>query len=357
MLNSDTEVDSEVLQAALNCLPDPVLIVNASLHIVFANRAAVRLCGIDLAGQLVVAALRHPDALDCLTEAAESRSKTKTRIILSENGIESRFKLSAAPISGNGRTENALAVMLRDDSDSDGAGQMRRSFIANVSHELRSPLTALTSCAETLRNTPPEDKEARSAFLDIIEQETKRMNRLVSDLLSLSKLEANERVRPTTPVNIHEILEASVRLLRSTADSRKSTLRLNSGDDGLHVLGDPDQLSQVFLNLIENSLKYGCHGGCVEVTYRREPQFPGIQENAVTVEVSDDGPGIDPVHLPRLTERFYRVDDHRSQKVGGTGLGLAIVKHIVQRHRGRLSITSEPGKGSVFRVTLPASAS
>ena len=355
MLNSETAAGTEVLRAALNCLPDPVLVVDHSLHIAFANNAAEQLCGFNLSGQLFVAALRHPEALDCLTKASETGSPETARIALTVNGVETKFKLTVAPLPASGR-EGALAVTLRDDSDTAGAELMRRSFVANVSHELRSPLTALITCAETLRRAPPGDRAAQLTILDLMEQETKRMNRLVSGLLSLSKVEANERVRPTTPVNIQDILNSAVRSLQGIAEERNTAMRLNCGANDLQVIGDSDQLSQIFLNLIENAVKYGREGGCVEVSCRFESQSPDILEDAVLVEVSDDGAGIDPVHLPRLTERFYRVDEHRSKSVGGTGLGLAIVKHIVQRHRGRLSISSVPGTGSVFCVALPAAA-
>lgn len=353
MLNTDRIDDSETLRAALDCLPDPVLIVDEKLRIIFANDAACALCGMNLQGLLVVAALRHPKAIDCLQRARRSRSSASTRFAMSEGESEIPYKMTVSFNPAKSLSQSTLNIALKNDSASDVAESMRSNFVANVSHELRSPLSALTVCADSLRNTPPERTEVQSELIHILEQETQRMNRLVNDLLSLSKLEQIERVRPTSSVNLGEILNNAVRAMKVIAESQHSVLQLRGESECIEVTGDEDQLLQVFTNLIENGLKYGQIGGQVEIMCYRQSITEHPNQSLAIVEVSDRGPGIETIHIPRLTERFYRVDDHRSRHLGGTGLGLAIVKHIVQRHRGRLSIKSELGKGSVFRVTLP----
>jgi two-component system phosphate regulon sensor histidine kinase PhoR len=180
------------------------------------------------------------------------------------------------------------------------------------------------------------------------------MNRLVRDLLSLSRVESEERVRPQKPVDLAALVRSAASTLRPMAEEAGLALDLIGTDVPAIVPGDADQLSQILSNLIENAVKYGRSGTRVTVSLDRSPDQPYIPGEAVTVTVADDGDGIDPLHIPRLTERFYRVDDHRSRELGGTGLGLAIVKHIVNRHRGRLRIESAPGQGSRFSVVLPA---
>ncbi len=353
MLKSGFADNSGMLQAVLDCVPEPVLVIGEGLRIVFANRAAVSLCGIDLIGQLFVAALRHPAGLDCVTQAMAGHERVVSRITLSENGADAVYRLTAERMENRGQADKTpLIVTLRDDSHLDGVEQMQRNFVANVSHELRSPLAALASCTETLRNMPEKDTKARASFLDIMTQETGRMERLVSDLLSLSRVEAKARVRPTDKVNIPNILKSSALALKSVAEGMNSDIIISCEDENLYAIGDHDHLNQVFINLIENALKYGREGGGVTLNCYRQRQS-GENSTLAIVEVTDEGLGIDAVHLPRLTERFYRVDEHRSRRVGGTGLGLAIVKHILQRHQGELSIASQVGKGSVFTVSLP----
>jgi two-component system phosphate regulon sensor histidine kinase PhoR len=241
------------------------------------------------------------------------------------------------------------------------AEEMRRDFVANVSHELRTPLTAVLGFIETLRGAAKDDPAARDRFLSIMEDEARRMNRLVSDLLSLSRVESEERMRPSDLVDIGAVLKGTVAAMRPTAELSGNEIVLTSaiGSDaegaearGL-IQGDRDQLMQVFLNLTENALKYGGPDRQVDLKLTREEGTGSLKGKVIRVDVTDRGDGVDPQHVPRLTERFYRVDTHRSRAMGGTGLGLAIVKHIVNRHRGRLRITSEKGKGSTFSVLFP----
>jgi len=209
---------------------------------------------------------------------------------------------------------------------------------------------------ETLRGPARDDAPARDRFLTIMTGEAERMNRLVGDLLSLSRVESNERVRPTDKVDLRYVLQSTMRNLNPLAVEADVTLVATMGDDPLPLMGDTDQLLQVFTNLIENGIKYGGVGKEVEILVETTLRDPSLRGPAVRITVRDHGPGIDPVHLPRLTERFYRADSHRSRALGGTGLGLAIVKHILNRHRGRLKITSDLGDGARFTVILPLDA-
>lgn len=247
------------------------------------------------------------------------------------------------------------AISIEDRSRDGETEQMRRDFVANVSHELRTPLTALMGFIETLRGPARNDPAARDRFLDIMEREAGRMNRLVADLLSLSRVEQDERRRPVQMIDLAGLLRGEVATLTPAASVAGVRLELQGAGNKVMVPGDADQLVQVFHNLIENAVKYGGSGGVVSVTLARLAHEPVLRGPAWAVTVADKGEGIEPQHLPRLTERFYRVDTHRSRGKGGTGLGLAIVKHIVSRHRGRLRIESEIGQGSRFTVILPES--
>jgi two-component system, OmpR family, phosphate regulon sensor histidine kinase PhoR len=238
---------------------------------------------------------------------------------------------------------------------------MRADFIANASHELRTPLTTLTGFIETLRGPAREDAEARERFLAIMHEQAARMIRLVEDLLSLSRIELNEHVMPQGRVALGPLLHHLADALELRAGERGMCIRLDLPPDLPDVLGDRDELAQVFQNLVDNGIKYGRAASEITVATATgvRPLYSGDTGGSafVSVAVRDRGEGIAREHLPRLTERFYRVDTARSREMGGTGLGLAIVKHILNRHRGFLEIESTPGMGSVFTVFLrPAAA-
>jgi two-component system phosphate regulon sensor histidine kinase PhoR len=237
------------------------------------------------------------------------------------------------------------------------AERMRRDFVANVSHELRTPLATLAGFIETLQGPAKDDAPARARFLAIMGQQSARMTRIVTDLLSLSKIEESEHTPPAARVDAGRLVQSTVDALAPQIKAKQARLDLAIGPDLPPVLGDADQLAQVFQNLIDNAIKYGRAGGTVRVRLARAEAppagFAARHRSYLVFEVRDEGEGIAREHLPRLTERFYRVDAGRSRDMGGTGLGLAIVKHIVNRHRGTLDVDSEPGKGSVFAVYLP----
>ncbi len=344
----------------LAALPEPVILLRGDNRIVMANPDAEELLGRDLAGQSVFAVIRQPEPLGALERALAAYggsrgARSEARFVHSTEAAETTYRMVIHRLDPPAR-DFSLVISFLDISHVEEAEQMRRDFVANVSHELRSPLTVLTGFIETLQGAAKDDAEARARFLEIMAREAQRMNRLVDDLLSLSKVEANERVRPRATVNLIDVIRTTLAALRPQVEDNGIALTLDDSGGPFRVTGDHDQLTQVFHNLIENAIKYGGSGGQVGVVLTCHDRWPGFTGRVISVEVSDRGEGIDPVHIPRLTERFYRVDSHRSRDLGGTGLGLAIVKHILNRHRGKLMIDSTRGLGSTFTVILPALA-
>ncbi|RYH12057.1 ATP-binding protein [Tropicimonas sp. IMCC6043] len=339
----------------LAAVPIPLLLVGPDERIRTMNSRAGELFGASGAGRHFVTALRQPALLACVEQALRSGQAGTARYVDKNMAREAVFKVRAAPL--NGRDGISVLLSFEDVTDLERADEMRRDFVANVSHELKTPLTALIGFIETLRGAARDDREIRERFLAIMEREASRMNRLVSDLLSLSRVESSERQRPTDPVDLEELATATILSLESLAQADGVQLvvqRMDSDDRPLLVHGDRDQLQQVLTNLIENGIKYGRKQGHVWVRLRYSPRELAFRGPGVELQVADDGEGFDPIHIPRLTERFYRVDHHRSREMGGTGLGLAIAKHIVNRHRGRFRIETEPGQGACFTVLLPA---
>ncbi|WP_225029492.1 ATP-binding protein [Xinfangfangia pollutisoli] len=334
------QLETELLEG----IPLPALIVAADERIAAMNAPAQALLGEAAVGRNLALALRAPELLRAIDQTLAEGASREVLLRLSDDG---QYRAQVSPLQAGGR--RALCV-LRDITVETQAEQMRRDFVANVSHELRTPLTAMMGFIETLRTSAKDDPVARERFLAIMEREAGRMNRLVRDLLQLSRVEAEERVRPREAVDLAGVLKSVAATVRAAAEEKQSRIEISGGDRPVMVTGDPDQLTQVFLNLIENAVKYGGTGQVVQVSISREPSYRGP---ALRVDVADQGEGIEAIHLPRLTERFYRIDAHRSRAEGGTGLGLAIVKHIVNRHRGWLKIDSKRGEGSVFSVILP----
>ena len=257
-------------------------------------------------------------------------------------------------IEGSASELGAVALMVFHDVSSETmAEQMRQDFVANVSHELRSPIASLIGFIETLQGPAKEDAEARDRFLGIMGDEAQRMARMIDDLLSLSRVEASERMRPQEQVNIAELLSMTRELLLSRAKENAMELVFDIAPDLPVIAGDRDELMEVFQNLMDNAIKYGQDETFVKISAVQVDRIPEIGGAGIAVAVENEGEGIAPDQLPRLTERFYRVDKGRSREMGGTGLGLAIVKHIISRHRGRFNIESTVGKGATFTVYLP----
>ena len=344
-------MDSELTRAIIAGIPQPVLIVGADERVKAANAPALAVFGAEIVGRPYITVIRQPALLDCLEGTLRLGQPGRARFIVTGHASESSYRVLTSPL-GRGEARGAL-VAFEDVTELEQAEAMRRDFVANVSHELRTPLTALTGFIETLKGAAKDDPAARDRFLTIMEREAGRMNRLVRDLLSLSRVEAEERMRPGERVDVLALVRSAAQSIRPLAEAAGVEIEVTGVPGPVMLLADPDQMTQVFVNLIENGVKYGATGKIVTVEVSRVEREPSLRGPAVRFDIVDRGEGIDAVHLPRLTERFYRVDTHRSREKGGTGLGLAIVKHIVNRHRGRFRIESEKGRGSRFSVILP----
>ncbi|SMR71879.1 two-component system, OmpR family, phosphate regulon sensor histidine kinase PhoR [Aliiroseovarius halocynthiae] len=342
-----------VARSMLEAMPIAAVFIGEDNRIRSSNEKAQNLLKMTVDGRHYVTVLRQPSLLDQIESTMSEGISGQVSFNTTEAGRDVVYEVHLERVVGGPGRENGVLLSFMDVKQHEEAGQMRSDFVANVSHELRTPLTALTGFIETLRGPARDDVEARDRFLGIMEAEGKRMNRLVSDLLSLSRVEDMARIRPTDSVDVLAVLQSVRNALSQTAETKGVTISIESQiEPPVQIAGDLDQLAQVFTNLIENALKYGRLGGGVSVVISRMPMMPAFKGPAICVSVKDDGPGIAEHHLSRLTERFYRVDNHRSRELGGTGLGLAIVKHIINRHRGRLRIESDEGQGSKFSVLL-----
>jgi two-component system phosphate regulon sensor histidine kinase PhoR len=372
----------EAREQILDALHDPFVLLDEGRRVLRANQAAAAVLGDRLEGRDLAASLRNPhllEAVDAVLGGSASRRLEFTLPVPVERVFEARVQ----PFR-HGRGEGGRVILtLHDITAIKRSERMRADFVANASHELRTPLASLVGFIETLRGPARDDAEAQERFLAIMHDQSLRMSRLVNDLLSLSRIELDEHTPPTGTADVAALVGNVVATLELRAASRRVAIRLDLPEDPPQAVGDEDQLSQVFQNLIDNAIKYGREGTEVAVRvfsvepgglggsgapiptlsgpFPSGPARPGQPPAAagrggpmVAVAVTDRGEGIPRTHLPRLTERFYRADPARSKALGGTGLGLAIVKHIVNRHRGRLTIESEIGRGSTFTVYLPA---
>lgn len=340
----------------LDELPDPVILLDGSRHVVYANRTARGSFNIAETGRDLAVSLRHPAVLDAVDAALAGGGASDAVEFEVAAGVPIVFevKVTAIPEPADGGDGARAVVLLHDVTGKKRADETRADFVANVSHELRSPLAALAGFIETLSGPAKDDPPAREKFLGIMDNEARRMTRLIEDLLSLSRVEANEHVRPEDEIDIGAVIGEVAETYANRRGESGNAIDVDLPDDLPGVLGDRDQLGQVFRNLIDNALKYGGPGKPVRIAARPVERMPESGARGVAVSVRDQGDGIPAVHVPRLTERFYRVDKGRSRELGGTGLGLAIVKHIVSRHRGHLLVESAPGSGSAFTVTVPA---
>ncbi|PJE25782.1 two-component system, OmpR family, phosphate regulon sensor histidine kinase PhoR [Pseudooceanicola antarcticus] len=339
------------ISALLAAIPMPALLVGHGERVIAANSLTAALLGPAITGRHFITVIRQPAVLDAVENCLGDHQVHKTQYLASRGGQEENFEVTCTYVDtalGQG-----AVVVFHDITELTQAEQMRRDFVANVSHELRTPLTALIGFIETLLGPAKDDEAVRARFLGIMANEAGRMERLVRDLLSLSQVEGEARVRPTERVEILGLMESVRNALAPLARDADVELEITAEDGPVEVKGDSDQLRQVLTNLVENAIKYGRAGKRVEMTLSAVAQMSELQGQGVAVTVRDHGAGIDEIHIPRLTERFYRVDSHRSREMGGTGLGLAIVKHIVNRHRGRMRISSVLGEGTSIRIVLP----
>jgi len=342
-----------IADALLAHIPDPVILVDQRALVVEANAAArILLPGLKV-GHPLSFALRSPDVLDGIDRVLSSGEPL--RIEYSERiPTERVFEVHIGPLRASAQSmdvQTGVVLFFRDLTSARRLEAMRADFVANASHELRTPLASLLGFIETLQGPARNDAAARERFLDIMRGQAQRMKRLIDDLLSLSRIEMRAHVPPTGKVDLTSVAAQMIETLTPLGKDRGVTISATFPEGPLYVPGDRDELLRVTENLIENAVKYGESGGRVDVEIARIEGEDGDRQ--VMLSVQDYGPGIAPEHLPRLTERFYRVDVAESRDKGGTGLGLAIVKHIVNRHRGHLDIASEPGRGARFTVTLP----
>jgi two-component system phosphate regulon sensor histidine kinase PhoR len=349
---SDPGELTQIARDIFDDLPDPVLLVEANGRVKLANKAMRALVGVDIERKNVSAVLRTPAVLEAVLRTADTGEETSFEF-MQHVPVERHYR---ALVFRTVQAPKLTALVLQDLTAVKRAEEARADFIANASHELRTPLAAVSGFIDTLRGHAKDDPDAREKFLGIMSDEAGRMRRLINDLLSLTRIELNEHVPPAGEVDIVGVVRDAAAALAPLADADKVGVAVNTGTSIPAVTGDRDELIQLFQNLIQNAIKYGKPGGHVRVGVNVSPiSVPGRHgaPAMVSVAVQDDGEGIPREAIPRLTERFYRVDVKRSRERGGTGLGLAIVKHIVNRHQGRLQIESQPGEGSTFTVLLP----
>lgn len=334
-------------------LPEPCFLIDGAGGLAFQNEAARRLFGPLPVGQPITSLLRDPEVGSAVATAL-STGQQATVTFFERVPNERWFELRVTALGRPGEQRAArrvFLVLLRDLTEARRVERMRADFVANASHELRTPLASLSGFIETLQGPARNDPAARERFLEVMAEQARRMSRLIDDLMSLSRIEVKAHVAPETIVDLAPIVEHVVDAMLPLASESGLELAVEIRDRPLPVRGDRDELAQVFQNLVHNAIKYGHEGRRVEITARAERRTPAKPARAI-VTVIDFGQGIAPEHLPRLTERFYRVDTATSRAKGGTGLGLAIVKHIIARHRGQLMIESEPGKGAAFSVAI-----
>jgi two-component system phosphate regulon sensor histidine kinase PhoR len=345
---AESALRQQAAEALLERLPDLLLVLGRDGGVRRANAAARAAFGADMA-----AVLRQPGLRGAIEAAlARPQSAQNVQLILPvpvRRDVQATVLALDPPLPGGGH----LAAVLSDRTRERTAERIRADFVANASHELRTPLTSLIGFIETLRGAASEDPAAQQRFLGIMAEQAQRMNRLIDDLLSLSRIELTEHQAPDEVVDLGTLLHRVAALFEPRLQREGAALELDVPADLPPVLGDADQIEQVAQNLVDNALKYGAAGGPPRVQARVPSGGPWPRQPGVVLAVADRGRGIPHEHIARLTERFYRVDAGRSRRAGGTGLGLAIVKHIVNRHRGQLLIESTEGLGSTFSVWLP----
>ena len=342
--------DILLLDAVISGMPDPVVVLDEDGRVLAFNGEALALAPALRRGGPASIALRTPELVEAIRAAAGSGNLQ--RIEFSARLPSPRWSEAfVVPIRPAPEQPGIVVITVHDLTPIRRVEEMRADFVANVSHELRTPLAALTGFIDTLRGPAREDPAARERFLGIMQAQAWRMARLIDDLLSLSRIELRAHQRPETSVDLVPIVRQVADGLQMLAQERGVAINVAAPAEPLVVLGDRDELIRLFENLVENGLKYGASGKRVDIALMRTAAPDGKPEARVTVR--DYGPGIAVEHLPRLTERFYRVDVGESRAQGGTGLGLALVKHILNRHQGQLAIDSKHGEGATFTVRLP----
>src|SRR5271169_1498711 len=346
-------VEAAAVSAVVAGMPDPAVLLDRAGRVIHLNAAAAQLAPALRRNELAQFALRSPEIITALREAIAT-SEPRRATYLDHVPVDRWMELTITPVpvpTAFGGTDKCMLMTFHDQTPLRRVEEMRADFVANASHELRTPLAALSGFIDTLQGPAKDDTKARERFLSIMHTQATRMARLIDDLLSLSRVELSAHVRPDTMVDIVPIIRQVTDGLEPLARERQVAIDIDLPDTPVMIAGDREELLRLFENLIENALKYGASGGKVIVSLIMAISVEGVPE--VRVLVRDFGPGIAPEHLPRLTERFYRVDVGDSRAQGGTGLGLSLVKHIVNRHRGRLLIESVLKNGATFTACFP----
>ena len=346
-------VEAAAVSAVVSGMPDPAVLLDRAGRVIHLNAAAAQLATALRKNELAQFALRSPEIVTALREAIAT-TETRRASYLDQGLVDRWMELVVTPVpmpTTFGGTEKCMLLTFHDQTPLRRVEEMRADFVANASHELRTPLAALSGFIDTLQGPAKEDAKARERFLSIMHAQATRMARLIDDLLSLSRVELSAHVRPESSVDIVPIIRQVADGLEPLARERQVEIEIELPQAPVTIAGDREELLRLFENLIENALKYGAEGGRVIVSLKEAAGADGAPE--VRVMVKDFGPGIAPEHLPRLTERFYRVDVGDSRAQGGTGLGLSLVKHILNRHRGRLLIESVPRNGATFTACFP----
>jgi two-component system, OmpR family, phosphate regulon sensor histidine kinase PhoR len=344
-------LDRKGWRAVVDAIPTAAVALDAAGTVVHHNRLVAELFSKIENGRQLSQVTRNPDLIAAVDRAFASDERITVELV-ERVPVERRISATVSRLSSSVEPSSPhLLVTFRDLTEQDKLAQMRADFIANASHELRTPLASLRAFVETLQGPAREDAAARERFLKLMASQAERMTRLIDDLLSLSRVEMRVHLPPRGIVELNETAAYVCQSLEPVAESAKTHLAFVRDGMPARVRGDREEIVQVLQNLIQNAIKYGREGGHIEVRVGRDAAR-GAGNARVWVSVTDDGPGIAPVHLPRLTERFYRVNVASSREKGGTGLGLAIVKHILNRHRGELKIASKLGAGSTFTASF-----
>jgi two-component system phosphate regulon sensor histidine kinase PhoR len=343
-----------LIEALVEGLHEAAIVLDREGRVVAFNDEAVSIAPALRHGEPALISLRMPELVDAIRRAAKRREPQRVEFF-ERVPTDRWFEAFVTPVKPPGERVGDLVLLTFNDlTPLRRVEEMRADFIANASHELRTPLAALLGFIETLQGPAKNDVAAREKFLGIMQAQATRMARLIDDLLSLSRIELNAHLQPSTPVELAPLVRQVVDGLMTLARDREVEIKVAAPAEALVVLGERDELIRALENLVENALKYGAAGRRVDITLQRGQTRAGAPEARITVR--DFGPGIAPEHLPRLTERFYRVDVSDSRAQGGTGLGLALVKHVLNRHGGRLSIESTLGAGAAFTMHLPLSS-
>ena len=338
-----------LIEQLIGGLPSAAIVLDRDTRVIAFNAAAAGIAPSLRRGEPALITLRMPELVDAIRRAGKTGEAQRVEFF-ERVPLDRWFEVFVTPVVLDGASD-ILVMTFNDLTPLRRVEEMRVDFIANASHELRTPLAALLGFIETLQGPAKNDVAAREKFLGIMQQQAARMARLIDDLLSLSRIELNAHLSPSTPVDLAPLVRQVADGLQTLARDRQVEIKVEAPDAALTVLGDRDELIRALENLVENALKYGAAGKRVDITLSRARTRAGLPEARIAVR--DYGPGIAPEHLPRLTERFYRVDVADSRAQGGTGLGLALVKHVLNRHGGRVTIESVPAKGATFTMHLP----